>query len=173
MTASQTTEFIKTPLLTTQEDKDAAAAFIDSILSAARNSTVISPVDPTLTGTKAIETFVSGSHFVGTAMMGTKNDGTAVVDTDTKVFGTENLFVVDASIHPDLPTGNTQAIVMVVAEKAVEKILALGKNGQVPSNGTVPAVPSGGWNNTVPAAPSTTTLPEPVETGSEQDEDCE
>lgn len=53
------------------------------------------------------------------------NDTAAVVDTDLKVLGMQNLFVVDASVHPDLPTGNTQAIVMVVAERAAEKILAL------------------------------------------------
>ena len=35
-------------------------------------------------------------------MMGESNDGMAVVDTNTKVFGTDNLFVVDASIHADL-----------------------------------------------------------------------
>lgn len=57
--------------------------------------------------------------------MGETNDGSSVVDTDTKVWGTDNLFVVDASIHPDMPTGNTQAIIMVAAEQAAEKILAL------------------------------------------------
>ncbi|KAK8073953.1 Cellobiose dehydrogenase [Apiospora phragmitis] len=57
---------------------------------------------------------------------GRKANGTAVVDTNTKVYGTDNLFVVDASMHADLPTGNTQAIVMVAAEHAAAKILALG-----------------------------------------------
>lgn len=99
--------------------------------------------------------------------MGTSNDGTAVVDTDTKVFGTDNLFVVDASIHPDLPTGNTQAIVMVVAEQAAAKILALGSLGS-PVNGTVPASNSTlpgagqGYNSTTPVSlpvPVTTALP--------------
>ena len=159
VTATQTTEYIKSPLLNTQEDKDAAAEFIDSILNAAKNSTVLSPSDATLTGTKAIETFVSGSHFVGTAMMGASDDGNAVVDTNTKVFKTDNLFVVDASIHPDLPTGNTQAIVMVVAEKAAEKILALGAAA---GNGTTPVVPGGG-NSTAPPA-STVSAPVPVGT---------
>lgn len=68
---------------------------------------------------------VSGDHWVGSAKMGTddgRSNGTAVVDTDTKVYGTDNLFVVDASIHPDLPTGNTQAIIMIVAEQAAQKI---------------------------------------------------
>ncbi|TGO29414.1 hypothetical protein BPAE_0015g00580 [Botrytis paeoniae] len=70
---------------------------------------------------------VSGDHWVGTAKMGTddgRTNGTAVVDLNTKVYGTDNLFVVDASIHPDLPTGNTQAIIMVVAEQAAAKIAA-------------------------------------------------
>lgn len=33
-------------------------------------------------------------------------------------------FIVDASIHPDLPTGNIQTAVMVVAEAAAAKILS-------------------------------------------------
>ncbi|KAL1864680.1 hypothetical protein Daus18300_007482 [Diaporthe australafricana] len=73
------------------------------------------------------DSLISGDHWVGTAKMGTDDgraNGTSVVDTDTRVYGTDNLFVVDASIHPDLPTGNTQAIIMVVAEQAAEKIAA-------------------------------------------------
>lgn len=69
---------------------------------------------------------ISGDHWVGTAKMGTddgRKNGTSVVDLDTKVYGTNNLFVVDASIHPDLPTGNTQAIIMIVAEQAARKIV--------------------------------------------------
>lgn len=71
----------------------------------------------------------SASHWVGTARMGLDDGragGRAVVDTNAKVYGTENLFVVDASMHPDVPTGNTQAIVMVAAEHAASKILAMG-----------------------------------------------
>ncbi|KAI0599606.1 hypothetical protein F4775DRAFT_550650 [Biscogniauxia sp. FL1348] len=85
-------------------------------------------------------TLVTGAHYVGTARMGARGNGTSgggVVDTDTRVYGTDNLFVVDASMHPDLPTGNTQAIVMVAAEKAVERILAL--------DGVT--IPGGGGNN--------------------------
>lgn len=37
----------------------------------------------------------------------------------------DNLFIVDAGMHADLPTGNTMAIVMVVAEHAAQKIIAL------------------------------------------------
>lgn len=69
---------------------------------------------------------------------GTKNRS-SVVDTDCKVYGTSNLVVLDAGMHPDLPTRNTQAIVMVAAEKAVEKIIALGPS-TVNETSTTPAV---------------------------------
>lgn len=96
------------------------------------------------------DSLISGDHWVGTTKMGTddgRTNGTSVVDTDTKVYGTDNLFVVDASIHPDLPTGNTQAIIMIVAEQAAQKIA----NYQVSS--TTSTVSSAG-NGT--AASSTT-----------------
>ena len=51
--------------------------------------------------------------------------GTAVVDTNTKVYGTDNLFVVDASIFPGITTGNPSSTIVSVAERASEKILAL------------------------------------------------
>ncbi|RDW92292.1 hypothetical protein BP5796_01686 [Coleophoma crateriformis] len=126
ITSSGATTFSTQPLMNTDADKSAVITMIDSILNAAKNSTILTPSDSTATGASLVSSYVSGDHFLGTAMMGTSNDGTAVVDTDTKVFGTDNLFVVDASIHPDLPTGNTQAIVMVAAEQAAKKILALG-----------------------------------------------
>ncbi|RAL68258.1 hypothetical protein DID88_008958 [Monilinia fructigena] len=97
------------------------------ITGAGATDTILTPADSTVTGASLVagNKYVTGSHFTGTAIMGTANDGSSVVDTDTKVWGTDNLFVVDASIHPDMPTGNTQAIVMVAAEQAAQKILAL------------------------------------------------
>merc|ERR1712098_243456 len=125
---------------------------IDQILNAAKNSTILTPSDSSLTGASVItaKSYVQGSHFVGTTIMGETNDGTAVVDTNAKVFGTDNIFVVDASIHPDLPTGNTQAIVMVVAEHAAGKIIALGASSA--SNSATTPTSSGApfANTTVP-----------------------
>ncbi|EAT90656.1 hypothetical protein HBI56_158500 [Parastagonospora nodorum] len=46
------------------------------------------------------------------------------VDADTKVIGMQNLFVVDASISPPLTT-NPAMGTMIIAERAVERILAL------------------------------------------------
>lgn len=52
-------------------------------------------------------------------------DGTAVVDLNTKVYGTDNIFVVDASIFPGHITGNPSAMIVIAAEHAAERILAL------------------------------------------------
>jgi cellobiose dehydrogenase (acceptor) len=43
------------------------------------------------------------NHWIGTAKIGTDSGlkgGSAVVDTNTQVYGTDNIHVVDASIFP-------------------------------------------------------------------------
>jgi len=132
ITSTGATEFAVQPWLNTNADREALATFIDQVLGYTKTSnsslTYISSTGTNVTGASLLDTFVSGSHFVGSAKMGS-NDGNAVVDTDTKVYGTDNLYIVDASMHPDLPTGNTQAIVMVAAEHAADRILAASGNG--------------------------------------------
>ena len=55
--------------------------------------------------------------------MGPSDDATAVVDNELRVHGLEGLRVVDASIFPLIPSGNTHAPVVAVADRAADLIL--------------------------------------------------
>jgi choline dehydrogenase-like flavoprotein len=70
----------------------------------------------------AVDFMYSVCHPAGTCKMGPANDPEAVVDSNLRVHGIKNLRVVDASIMPEIVSGNLNAPIIMIAEKAADLI---------------------------------------------------
>ena len=68
-------------------------------------------------------TAYTGHHPCSTARMGPENDRGSVLDDQLRVIGVENLRVCDAAAMPTQITGNPNATVIAMAEKAADMIL--------------------------------------------------
>ena len=66
-------------------------------------------------------------HLAGSCKMG--SDELAVVDAQLKVHGIERLRVADASVMPEIVSGNTHAACVMIADKAAEMMLAPSPGG--------------------------------------------
>ncbi|THH28872.1 hypothetical protein EUX98_g5306 [Antrodiella citrinella] len=110
----------KTVLLQALED-------VVSNINTVSGMTMITP-DRTQTIQEYVDAYdpstMDSNHWVASNRIGA-NSTVGVVDENTLVFGTDNLFIVDASIIPSLPMGNPHGMLMSTAEQAVAKILAL------------------------------------------------
>ncbi|KAI0746657.1 cellobiose dehydrogenase [Daedaleopsis nitida] len=121
---------IDNPWLTDPVDKVVLLQALNDVVSSMKsvaNLTMITP-DATMTIEEYIDAYspatMNSNHWVGAAKIGSSSSN-AVVDQNVKVFNTDNLFVVDASIIPALPIGNPHGQLMSAAEQAAAKILAL------------------------------------------------
>ncbi|KAL3471067.1 hypothetical protein BJX99DRAFT_263593 [Aspergillus californicus] len=123
-----------TPWLRDENDVDAVIQGLERLRDALSGIQGLTWAFPT--SNVSIPDFVNGlattgrgsNHWMGSCKMGSDDGragGSAVVDLDTKVYGMDNLFVVDASIFPGMVSTNPSAYITVVAEKAAERILAL------------------------------------------------
>ena len=65
-----------------------------------------------------------GHHASCSCKIGHKDDKMAVLDGDFKVYGTQNLRVVDASVFPHIPGYFIVTSVYMISEKASDVILA-------------------------------------------------
>ena len=63
-------------------------------------------------------------HPAGTCRMGAEDNPAAVTDAEGRVYGVTGLRVVDASLMPSLPRGNTNIPTIMMAEKISAGMLA-------------------------------------------------
>jgi choline dehydrogenase len=85
----------------------------------------VSPSDVDLASDAALDAWLlqnvgAGYHSTGTCKMGPASDPMAVVDQFCHVRGLEGLRVVDASVMPDVIRANTNATVIMIAERVAD-----------------------------------------------------
>lgn len=167
----------KVPYLQDDNDVAAVAAGIESLKTALAKDPSIKIMFPSSNQTTnaflssyALTTSArTANHWMGTCKMGLdsglSNNGSAVVDTNTQVYGTDNLFVVDASVFPGMVSTNPSALIVSVAERASEKILALdsGRSSSLNSSSSVGTSGTASVSASIPVAsglvPSGTAYP--------------
>ncbi len=85
----------------------------------------VNPTDDDLASDDALDRWLlrnayTQHHSSGTCKMGPAGDALAVVDQYCRVYGLENLRVVDASVMPDVIRANTNATTIMIAERVAD-----------------------------------------------------
>ncbi len=75
-----------------------------------------------LTDNEILSAIAPMGHVTSTCSMGRPDNPMAVVDKNLRVYGIDNLRVVDASVMPSVPSANTNLTTIMVAERAAELI---------------------------------------------------
>ncbi len=88
----------------------------------------LAPTDSQLASDDALDTWLKqevgiAGHTCGTCKMGPSSDPTAVVDQYCRVHGLEGLRVIDAAAMPDIPRANTNATIIMLAERVSDLII--------------------------------------------------
>jgi choline dehydrogenase len=119
--------------LSTQGDRDALRAAVKRVRDVARQPAMkkyakgeLQP-GPDIFRDSDVDAWVRATamtafHPVGSCRMGPARDAMAVTDSQLRVHGIEGLRVADASVMPNITSGNTNAPSMMIGEKAAELI---------------------------------------------------
>ena len=88
----------------------------------------LAPTDAQLASDDALDAWLKqgvgiAGHTCGTCKMGPSSDPAAVVDQYCRVHGLEGLRVIDAAAMPDIPRANTNATIIMMAERASDLII--------------------------------------------------
>jgi choline dehydrogenase len=123
----------------TKSDLDALVTGVEFVRKIAKhNASIKSEVIPGLEKSgPALREFIEanawGHHASCTNAMGKASDPNAVVDSNFRVIGTQNLRVVDASVFPRIPGFFIVTPIYMIAEKAADVILADATKSSAPS----------------------------------------
>jgi choline dehydrogenase-like flavoprotein len=93
------------------------ATFVDREISSGAGASSEDALDAFIRNTA-----ITVHHPAGTCRMGSVDDPLAVTDDEGRVFGVDRLRIVDASLMPDLTSGNINAPVIMIAEKIADRI---------------------------------------------------
>lgn len=123
------------PWYNTEGDISTAVGFIDELRRYLETSSTLQLMASQRNQTSkdlVLGAYGTGLHFAGSAVIGEENDGLSMVDLNTKVrwkyrgdfrafdgrlvtvlqvWGTQNMFIADASFHANVLTGNIQVII--------------------------------------------------------------
>ncbi|HBB90447.1 MAG: GMC oxidoreductase [Bacteroidetes bacterium GWF2_49_14] len=109
-------------LRTRVENGTAPSAFIPEAQMLATDYARIIDGKPLVLPTESLFGIPTTAHILGGACMG-KDSGSGVIDKNHKVFGYENLFIIDGSAISANPGVNPSLTISALAERAAQKLL--------------------------------------------------
>ncbi|CAE6442535.1 unnamed protein product [Rhizoctonia solani] len=128
MKSDTSVSLIANPWLQSSGDREALVAAAKDVIASYQNVSDLVLTYPNLSSTTIEEhvskTVTGSNHWTGSTRIGT-DSSTSVVDSNLQVWGTKNLFIIDAGVIPGMPVGNPTGTILTMAEMASAKILEL------------------------------------------------